>query len=167
MVNLEEKLKRIKLIVSEIDGVVTEDLSAMDTMGYVIFKQYYMKDFAAINELKKTFIFVFTSADDVVNFKVCRDRNIPFFFAKRDKKEELVKIMQRYEVTPEEILYIGSTFSDVGCMQTIPLSVCPSDSVFSVLNLATHILRNPSGMGVLCEVYEWLQPEMLRRIRED
>jgi 3-deoxy-D-manno-octulosonate 8-phosphate phosphatase KdsC-like HAD superfamily phosphatase len=55
----KESLKKIKVIVSEVDGIVTEHLSAIDPMGYVVFKQYYMKDFEAINELKKNFIFVF------------------------------------------------------------------------------------------------------------
>ena len=163
----KEDLKKIKVIVSEVDGIITEHLSAIDPMGYVVFKQYYMKDFEAINELKKTFIFVFLSADDAVNYKVCRDRNIPFFHGKKDKKEELVKIMRRYNVSPEEVLYIGSSFSDLECMRLVPLSVCPSDSVELIQKIAAQTLSIPSGIGVICELYNILSDEILRRKREE
>jgi 3-deoxy-D-manno-octulosonate 8-phosphate phosphatase KdsC-like HAD superfamily phosphatase len=162
---MKEKLEKLKVIVSEVDGIVTEHLSAIDPMGYVIFKQYYMKDFEAVNELKKTFTFVFLSSDDAVNYKVCRDRNIPFFHNKRNKKEELIKIMRRYEVTPEEVLYIGSTFSDLECIQLIPFSMCPSDSIDPVQRVVTHTLSIPSGIGVICEVYNMLSEEIARRKR--
>jgi len=166
MSDLEIKLKKIKVIVSELDGVVTEHLSAIDPMGYTVFKQYCMKDFEAVNELKKEFIFVFLSSDEAINFKVCRDRNIPFYYDKRNKKDALIKIMRRYDTSPEEILYIGSTFSDLESMRMIPCSFCPSDSVAPIGEVATHILSNPSGIGVICEVYEFLSGEIARRNRE-
>ena len=42
----------IKVIVSEIDGIVTEHLSGIGEMGITMFKQYYIKDFDAINQIK-------------------------------------------------------------------------------------------------------------------
>ena len=162
----DEMFEKVKVIVSEIDGIVTEHLSAVDPMGYTVLKHYCMKDFEAVNELKKTFTFVFLSSDDLINYKVCRDRNIPFYHSKKRKKEELIKIMRRYEVTPEEVLYIGNTFSDVECMRMIPFSLCPTDAVLPIRKIATKILTIPSGIGVLCEIYEFLYNEIIRRKRE-
>lgn len=161
-----EELKRIKIIVSELDGIVTEHLSAIDPMGFTVFKQYYMKDFEAVNELKKGFTFVFISSDESINYKVCRDRNIPFYYDKRRKKDALIKIMRKYDVSPEDVLYMGSTFSDLENMRMIPCSFCPSDSVTLIKEIAMHVLSNPSGIGVLCELHDVLYSEILRRNRE-
>ena len=57
----------IKLIVSEIDGVITSGVSQIDNVGITLFKDFYLGDFEAINKLKSTFQFVFLSADNNVN----------------------------------------------------------------------------------------------------
>lgn len=43
----------IKLIVSEIDGVLTDGTYAEDELGNVLYKHFQSKDFDAINILKK------------------------------------------------------------------------------------------------------------------
>ena len=166
---LEDRLKKIEVIVSEIDGVVTEHLSSIDPLGVTIFKEYCMKDFEAVNEFKKTFNFVFISLDQNINFNVCRNRNIKAFFGQKIKKKKqlLVDIMRTYNTTPEGILYVGNSYSDLECMRMVPLTFCPSDAVRSVTEVASCTLACASGMGVLCELYELIRPEIIRRKRED
>lgn len=159
----EEWCSKIKLIVSEIDGIVTEDLLYIDELGNVPFKGFYRKDFEAINELRKTFTFAFLSSDNSISYHLCRRKNIPFYHAQKDKKEGLIRIMRKYGVTPEEIVYIGSSFSDVGCIQMVPFSMCPVDAVSDVKTTCYHVLDSFSGTGVLCEVYDFLKFEILRR----
>lgn len=160
---MEDRFSKVKVIVSEIDGIITEHLTAFDPLGIPIFKQYNMKDFEAINEIKKAFTFIFLSSDAAINYKVCRDRNIPFYHAQRSKGKELFSIREKYSITPDEIIYIGNTYSDLECIKLIPLSICPADSVKEVRTASAIILDNPSGFGVLCEVYELLKPEIIRR----
>lgn len=166
---LEDRLKKIKVVVSEIDGVITEHLSAMDPLGVTIFKEYCMKDFEAINEFKRTFNFAFISLDQNINFNVCRNRNIKAFFSQKnkDKKQLLVDVIRTYSTTPEGVLYIGSSYSDLECMRMVPLTFCPSDAVRSVKEIASCTLECASGMGVLCELYELIRPEVIRRRREN
>lgn len=161
----EEWCEKIKIIVSEVDGVITDHILCIDELGNVPFKAYYMKDFEVINELKKTFTFVFLSSDNSVSYHLCRRKNIPFYYAPKDKKTTLVKIMKRYNVTPEEVIYIGSSFSDLKCIQLVPFSLCPVDAVNEVKTICYHVLENYSGDGVLENVYNLLKPEILRRKR--
>lgn len=145
-------LSKIKLIASEVDGVVTEHLSTINEMGYVLFKQYYMKDFEAINEMKKLYTFAFVSGDNAVNYNFCRDKNIPFFWDPRGKKEAFVKMMRKYNVTPEEILYVGCSYSDLDLMSMSEVSVCPADAVHNAKNIADVVFEYSGGCGVLCEL---------------
>lgn len=154
---------KIKIIVSEIDGIVTEDLLHIDELGNVPFKKFYRKDFEAINELRKTFTFVFLSSDNSVSYHLCRRKNIPFYHTAKDKKEGLIKIMQRYSVTPDEIIYIGNSFSDLKCIQMIPFSLCPADAINGVKTVSYHVLDSYSGEGVLCEVCDLLKDEIDKR----
>ena len=53
--------KEIKVIVSEIDGIITEDLAGIGEFNITMFKQFYLKDFEAINLIKKYWNVVFVS----------------------------------------------------------------------------------------------------------
>ncbi len=162
----EEWCKKLKVIVSEVDGIVTEDLLHIDELGNVLFKGFCKKDFEIINELKKTFTFVFLSGDNSISYHLCRRKNIPFYHAPIDKKKTLIKIMHRYGASPEEVLYIGWSTSDLGCIQMIPFSVCPVDAINDVKTMSYCVLNSFSGTGVLCEVYYLLKPEIdIRRTK--
>lgn len=157
MEKLKQRCKDIKIIVSEVDGIITEGITAFDVMGNVIFKEFCMKDFEAINQLKKTFKFVFISTDEYVNYSVCRDKNVPFFHAPKDKKKILVDIMRRYNVTPENILYVGCSYTDIENIKMSQVTFCPNDAPDSIKSITDYSLATFGGGGVICELYELLK----------
>ena len=151
------KFNDIKLVISEVDGVVTEGLAGVGEMNITMFKQFYTKDFEAINQIKKERKFAFLSADAAISSSMCKVRNIPFFFAAHSKQEVYGHILRRYAVTPDNVLFIGSAYSDVECMQLSAFSVCPEDAPAVVKNTADLVLPLMSGMGVVCYVYDFLE----------
>ena len=155
-------LSNIKLVISEIDGIITEGLTGYGEMNIPLFKQFCMKDFEAINLIKKSLGFVFMSSDANINASMCKKRNIPFYFAERNKAEVFPIITQRFGLTPENVLYVGSSYSDVECMELAEVSVCPEDAVSEVFDIATVVLSVYSGAGVLCHLYE-----MINKLRTD
>ena len=157
----------IKFVVSEIDGIITEHLVALGEMNTVMFKQFYMKDFEAINLIKKNWGFVFLSSDANVNLSLCKKRNIPFFFAERSKREMYNQVLQRYSITPDNVLYIGSSYSDINCIRMSGISMCPEDAVPQVKAMVNHVIPVYSGTGILCYVYELLNDFKIHRDRED
>ena len=106
-------LSKIKFVISEIDGIVTEHLSGIGEMGVTMFKQYYMKDFEAINLIKKDWGFAFLSSDPAVSLSTCKKKNIPFFYAERNKREVYNMLLNRYNLTPDNVLYVAGSYSDI------------------------------------------------------
>lgn len=140
-------MNNIKLIVSEIDGVLTTGSDPVDELGNTVFKHFYMADFEAINKLKEKCTFVFLSSDNTINYNLCRRKNIPFYWAKSDKGGILSSILMRYNVTAEDTLYIGSKISDIPCMRMIPVSFCTDDTLgFKSFDIIP-------GKGILTELY--------------
>lgn len=155
--------KNLKIVVSEMDGIVTENLSGIGEMDTVLFKQYYMKDFEAINQLKSNCNFVFLSSDAAISLSMCRKRNIPFYYAERNKKDTLVQILRRYNYTPENLLYVGCSYSDIECMQLSEFSLCPEDAISQAKNNSTYVVPLFGGCGVLCHVYDILQETFVKK----
>ena len=155
----------IKLVVSEVDGIITEHLVAFGEMNTVMFKQFYMKDFEAINLIKKDWGFAFLSSDANISLSLCKKRNIPFFFAEKSKREVYNQILQRYSLTPDNVLYVGSSYSDINCIQMSGVSMCPEDAVPQVKAMVDHVIPVYSGTGILCYVYEFLSDFKLNKNR--
>lgn len=148
-------LKNIKIIVSEVDGIITEGLVPSDELGNVLFKEYYFKDFEAINEIKKYFKFIFIAKDNAINYNLCKRKNIPYFWAKNNKEKVLVEeILPRYDTWLENTIYIGSSFSDEKAMSLAKYAICTYDSPATIKKIAGIVLGANGGCGVLCDFYE-------------
>ena len=49
-------------------------------------------------------------------------------------------------------------------MRQIPLSICPEDAIPEIKGLATKIIPIYAGDGIMCALYEFLKPEIQRRL---
>ena len=156
----------IKFVLSEMDGIITEHLSGIGEMGITMFKQYYMKDFEAINLIKRDWGFAFISSDANINMSLAKKRNLPFFHAERHKKGVYNSLLRRYNLTSDNVLYIGSSYSDIECLRASGIALCPEDAVPQVKNVVQHVIPLYSGTGILCYVYELLREHNLLENRK-
>jgi len=143
-----------KIIISEVDGVITDGKRAEDELGHVLYKVYQSKDFSAINELKKNFKFVFLSDDNHINYNMCKRKNIAFYWGRNEdeKYSHLGDILRRYSCTPDEAIYIGSKISDRKCCRTVPISFCPGDAGNYLKEICWAEFIANGGEGILVEL---------------
>jgi len=158
-----EGLKDIKIIVSEVEGILTQGWLPIDELGNNPFKFFYYRDFEAINLLKPYFKVVFVSADNKINYNLLRSKQLPFYFEPKNKKQAMLQALKRYSVRPDEAMFIGSSYSDMECMRMVPFSVCPEDSVAEIKNISATVLPVYGGDGVFCALYDLLKQEIQRR----
>jgi 3-deoxy-D-manno-octulosonate 8-phosphate phosphatase KdsC-like HAD superfamily phosphatase len=107
---------------------------------------------------------VFIAADNKINYNLFRNKNIPFYYEPKNKKQALLQVFKRYSVSPDNVMYIGSNYSDLECMRQIPISVCAEDAVPELKNIAALKLPIYGGDGVFAMLYEYLKPEIQRRL---
>lgn len=151
--------RSIKLIISEIDGVLTDGTFAEDEIGNTLYKQFNQKDFSAINGLKKYYKVVFLSDDNKINYNICQRKNLPFYWGKGadGKFKALSEILRRYDCTPDDAIYIGAKLSDKKCLQTIPYSMCPDDAGIYLKMMVWAPFLTVGGAGVFVELFDMLQ----------
>ena len=145
-------IDNIKLIVSEVDGVLTDGKVPIDELGNTNFKLFYQPDFEAINLIKSKYKIVFLSSDNSVTYHLMRRKNLPFFWSKKDKYKVFLEILRRYNVTAEEVIYVASKISDIACVTTVTLSFCPVNSNPKLISMC-KVLNVRSGEGVFEELY--------------
>ena len=148
----------IKLIVSEIDGVITNGMYAEDELGNTLYKVFNQKDFFVINKLKKYYKIVFLCDDNKINYNMCQRKNLPFYWGKgnKGKYEVLPNILRRYNCIPDNVIYIGSKMTDEKCMKMIPYSMCPDDAGAYLKNIVWAPFITKGGEGIFVELFDLL-----------
>lgn len=147
----------IKLIVLDIDGVLTNGRKIYNRQGEVLAKEFYDKDFSTLNKLNEKYKIIFLSGDDRVNEPLFRNRCNGFFKEHKNKWGVLRKILNEYNLSPNSnVVFIGDDWPDIECLQNIKYSFCPADAIPQVKKVAYRILNTNGGNGVINEIYELL-----------
>jgi len=147
----------IKLIILDIDGVMTDGTKMYDVSGKCFAKKYCDRDFTAIKRFKVAGLNVcFLSGDSVINEQMAKNRNTDFYLAKgKDKVDYLPDLCATYNATPEETLYIGDDLFDYKITNAVKYKYCTSDAVRELKSICV-VLRSKGGDGVIQELYERL-----------
>jgi len=120
----------IKLVILDIDGIMTDGRKYYGLDGIPFAKTYCDKDFTAIKRLRGAGIEVcFLSGDERVNMAMAKNRNIPFYSARGKDKADFVEPLElKYGVDRGEMLYIGDDLFDLSIMKAVGHAFCPQDA---------------------------------------
>tara|TARA_Y100000996_G_C22528091_1_gene645296 strand:+ start:1217 stop:1705 length:489 start_codon:yes stop_codon:yes gene_type:complete len=153
---ISKKCKKIKLLITDVDGVLTDGGMYYSEKGEVL-KKFNTKDGMGVEILRNHGIkTVFLTKE---NSKIARLRgkkvnvdgvyvNIVF------KEKELLKICKKFNVTPDEIAYIGDDINDIKIISKVGLSACPNDAVKDVKQRSDYLCKLNGGEGVFREFVE-------------
>lgn len=151
----------IKLLILDVDGVLTTGHKTYDQKGNVISKEFYDKDFDYIGEIYEMGVdVVLMSGDKRVNEYIALERNLQFVYSRR-KEKELTSLCNRYACTPEEVMFCGDSIHDLKLMKKVGVICCPVNACQEVKNLCQeqYITRSSGGNGVVEEIYHFLVSE--------
>ena len=154
-------MKNLKLIISDVDGVLTDGTKFYDTSGNISSKIFNDSDILAIKKLKNVGIDVcLLSACEEVNKTFSNQKNIEFYYVpkdkngKRNKLQVYKEILKTKNLTNDDAAYVGNDFADIPTLLEASTSFCPSDSYDEVKESSKIICEKGGGKGVLYEIYE-------------
>lgn len=155
---LREKCKKIKLVLTDVDGVLTDGGMYYSEKGEVM-KKFNTKDGMAVELLSNKNIktILITREKSIIAKKRSEKINASEIYLNvRDKKKELQKIMKKYNIKSSEIAYVGDDVNDIEIMKKVGISFTPSDGNNAVKQISNHICVCKGGEGVLREVADLL-----------
>ncbi len=149
----------IKLIVFDIDGVITNGSVIIDSKGTEQ-KQINLKDIDAIFELHRRGykLAAITGEDtDIVNYFEKRFPWDYFYRGNKTKKDTLQRIEVETGIDRENICYVGDGKYDVDSLAYAGLGLCPANAIDRARNAADIILQNNGGEGCIWEMISLLE----------
>lgn len=153
-----EIAKPIRLILSDVDGVLTDGLITIDNAG-IESKSFYVRDGHAIKIWKKAgFQFGLLTARNSQIVKL-RAAELGITLVRQGFAEKLPaarEMMQQAGVEPHEVCYIGDDLPDLTVMYEVGLSATVSDGAPEVKQAAKWTMNAPGGRGAVRELIERL-----------
>lgn len=156
--NAKERAKRIKLLILDVDGVMTDGRIIIDDKGNEL-KFFDVRDGHGIKLLTSSGLKValVTGRESVVVKKRAGELGIRHLYQGiSDKAEICDKILKDMALMPEEAAFVGDDLIDIPAMKMVGLSVAVADSVSEAADIAHIITENKGGRGAVREVCEFI-----------
>ena len=151
---LANKAKKIKLVIFDVDGVLTDGMLNYGPEGE-LFKQFNVKDGVGIKLLQQQGIkvAVITAKDSKPLAQRMSDLSVEYFYPGcNDKIKAFTELLDVFSLDKEQVAYVGDDVIDLLVMEQVGLAIAVADAHDFVKKSADYISSLKGGQGVAREV---------------
>lgn len=169
MKNFKEKLRDIKLLALDIDGVLTDGTVFCSENGDQV-RTMNIKDGYALQLAVKTglrILIISGGKSQGVLTRLNKLGIMDVMMGAETKLPLLQSFCKENNYLSDEVLYMGDDIPDLHCMQWVGTAACPADSANEIKEISHYVSRFPGGKGCVRDVIEqllkvqekWMQKE--------
>jgi len=156
--NLETMASSIELILSDVDGVLTDGGLYFDNSG-VESKRFHIRDGLGIKLWQRAgYRFGILTARTSQIVKV-RAAELGIDIVRQGFENKLptaMEVIRELRLSPNQVCYIGDDLTDLPVMRQVGLGVAVADAADDVRLAAGHVTQLPGGHGAVRELVETL-----------
>jgi 3-deoxy-D-manno-octulosonate 8-phosphate phosphatase (KDO 8-P phosphatase) len=158
---MRERLRRIRLLLLDVDGVLTDGRIIYDAQG-VETKAFDVKDGHGLKLLQRAGVqvgIITGRQSEVVNI---RARELGIDIVSQGAKDKLVpfdEIVQNLRLAADEVAYMGDDLPDLPVLRRVGWAVAPADAVGEIKPFVHYVTNHPGGRGAVREVCDLLLQE--------
>jgi len=154
MQDIRAKAKKIRLVIFDVDGVLTDGKLFFDELGRE-YKSFHSRDGLGINLLRQTGVEVAVISGRQSKSVTQRMKNLGIervFQGQENKLAAFESLCRELNLKPDQIAHVGDDLLDLPIMGRVGLAVAVADAHFSILRYADWRTSNPGGAGAAREV---------------
>jgi 3-deoxy-D-manno-octulosonate 8-phosphate phosphatase (KDO 8-P phosphatase) len=148
------KCNKIKLVITDVDGVLTDGGMYYSTKGDIM-KKFFTRDGMGVTLLRKKSIptLIITKEKTPMVKHWAKNMKIEKLYDGVLKKELIIdKICKNYHLKHENIAYVGDDVNDLELLKKVGFSACPADAISDVKVICHYICKSNGGHGVFREI---------------
>jgi YrbI family 3-deoxy-D-manno-octulosonate 8-phosphate phosphatase len=154
---LKKKAKKIKLVLTDVDGVLTDAGVYYGAEGEVL-KRFSIRDGMGVERLRKlcdieTGIITGELSPSVAR-RAEKLKIRELHLGIKDKLSVLNQILKKRKITLQEVAYIGDDVNDLAILEKVGLTACPADAMREVKQKVHYICNENGGYGCFREFVE-------------
>ena len=155
--NLKQKALKIKLLITDCDGVLTDGGVYYSANGEEM-KKFNLRDGMGVERLRKVCNIdtgIMTGENSAIVTRRAEKLKIThLYLGIKDKKLRLSEILSLHNLQSDEIAYIGDDLNDYEVIGEVGLSASPSDGAALIKERVDYICSLPGGAGAFREFAE-------------
>jgi N-acylneuraminate cytidylyltransferase len=155
---LLSKLKKIKLLVSDVDGVLTDGGAYYSDNGLHL-KRFNIRDGMGMVLLRKAgykIAIVTTEKTKLVELRAQRLQIDDLHQGIISKVEAVEELMKKYSLTWDEVAFIGDDINDIPVMKRVGFAAAPANGTAINKKMAHYVTKTDGGNGCVREVCDLL-----------
>ena len=155
---LRARAKAVKLLVLDVDGVMTDGRIILDNDGNE-YKAFHVRDGHGIKMIQRAGIRValITGRRSKVVDNRASELGIDDVFQKcYDKTAALADLLDKYSLSPDEVAYIGDDIVDVPVLSKVGFPIAVADADKEVMRYAVMVSQKKGGRGAVREVTDFI-----------
>ncbi len=155
---LKERAKKIKLLILDVDGVLTDGKIIYDSEGREI-KAFDIHDGHGIRLLHDAGIrtaIITGRQSKVVGIRTAELGITDIYQKARDKNSVYQELLNKYELKDENAAFIGDDLIDLPILKSVGLSVAVANAVDEVKEYAHMVTKKMGGEGAVREVIDFI-----------
>ncbi len=154
MINYD--LTKIRALVFDVDGVLSKETIQTDAQGTLLrttsTKDGYALRLAAMSGLHVAIITGAYEESILMRYKAIGVEDV--FLGSSVKTEKLKILLDKYSLSPDEVLYMGDDIPDYGIMKQVGLPCCPRDAAPEIREASLYVSHRDGGKGCVRDVVE-------------
>mgnify|MGYP001364473248 FL=1 len=154
--NYKELLKEITTFILDVDGVLTNGKILVTSKGKMLREMNTKDGFIIKYALDKGFkIFIISGGTNKGVKERLKDLGIEeIFLGEHTKKDTYDKLIKKYNLKKNEIVYMGDDIPDIPVMKKIGVPCCPNDAIPDVKQISIYISKKNGGQGCVRDIIE-------------
>lgn len=148
--------KKIKMIIMDVDGVLTDGRIILGSKGEEL-KNFYVQDGQGIDlALRRELIIALVSGrkSKVVERRAKELKIKEVYQDITEKIKVYRKLLKKYGLKDEEVAYIGDDLGDILPLRKAGLAISPANGVEEVKKIAHYVTRTSGGRGAVREAID-------------
>ncbi len=155
---LKKIAKNIKLLILDVDGVLTDGSIILDDKGNEL-KMFHVRDGHGIKMLQRAGIkvaIITGRSSDVVLIRA-REIGISDVYQGIFKKSQIYgELLNRYNLKDEEVAFMGDDIVDIELLKRVGLPAVPADADEETKGFAKFISTKDGGRGAVREFIDFI-----------
>ncbi|MGZ3771822.1 MAG: KdsC family phosphatase [Bdellovibrio sp.] len=150
-------MKNIKMLVLDVDGVLTDTRMWFDGTEWRRF--FSVRDGVGIKRLIDTgykIAIITGSKTEDIRSRV-KSLGIQYFYeGALDKEPSFLQLQKDSGVKPDEMAYVGDDIFDIPLIKSVAFSATVPEAVEEVVEVADYVTRRPGGCGAVREICDYI-----------
>jgi 3-deoxy-D-manno-octulosonate 8-phosphate phosphatase (KDO 8-P phosphatase) len=155
---LHNRLKRIRFVVMDVDGVLTDGRVTYDDRGNE-YKSFDVHDGFGIRrgiDLGLRFAIITGRKSPIVSRRGKELGVADVLQGQREKLPALLRLMKRYHCPAGEVCVVGDDENDLSILQAAGISAAPSNATAAILKSVDIVTRRAGGRGAVRELIDMI-----------